>query len=89
MSFPFLDDALNSLRRCGRYWNASISRTQVDEFQKVLKSNGFDVIVREIQPEWEHVFYLQGYGSYDELNTIAIDRYNKRELGVKWDDLPT
>ncbi|MDR9498839.1 MAG: hypothetical protein RI556_06660 [Hydrogenovibrio sp.] len=81
----FLDDAVQSLKSVGRYWHGSISRTMTNAFCSLLNDKGYDVIVRKIPPEWEHVFYLSEDSSSEysnKLEKIANKRSEQKDAGV-------
>jgi hypothetical protein len=80
-----LDAAVNSLDSVGRYWHGSISRTMTSALRSLLNDEGYDVIVRETPPEWEHVFYLSEDASSaysNKLEQIAKKRSKQMSAGV-------
>jgi len=87
----FLQDALSSIEHHGRYWNPSISRTLTSALRQQLETHGYNVIVWEIPPQWEHVFYLQEHANSDyqeEVRRIAEKRYSLMEGGANESQLP-
>lgn len=87
-----LDEALKSIKTSGRYWHSSIPRVLTNALSKKLREAGYPVIVREIPPQWEHVFYLEKYASAsngEELELIAKKRYELMENGKSKTELPT
>ena len=80
-----LSEALQSMERCGRYWNASISRAMAPALRKLLERHGYpNVHMREIPPEWEHVYYL--YEDSVVVEQIAIERSSFREFNFDYTD---
>jgi len=82
----FLSEAIASIEEVGRYWNGSISRTLTSALCEALEEECFKVTVREIPPEWEHVFYLisERATEYTEiLESIAIQRSTQKENDVE------
>ncbi|MFC6634018.1 hypothetical protein [Microbulbifer taiwanensis] len=68
-----LNEALESIRHCGRYWNGSISRSLASTLKWLLESSGYpNIYMREIPPDWEHVYYM--YEHSDVVEQIAYER---------------
>lgn len=86
----FLAEAINSIEAHRRYWNPSISRTLTSALSKELEGAGYPVVVWEIPPQWEHVFYLQEDASIEsaEIKAIAEERFRLMEQGVDASQLP-
>jgi len=84
-----LEEAIESIKSHGRYWNPTISRTLTSTLEQLLHDEGFSVFVREIEPRWEHVFYLKEQHSLsDEIKAIAIKRFELMEKGLDKLELP-
>lgn len=84
-----LEDAMQSIKLYGRYWNPSISRTLTSTLEELLENESLSVFVREIAPQWEHVFYLKEQHSLSaEIEAIAIKRFELMEKGVDKSELP-
>jgi hypothetical protein len=54
----YLNAALQSIQLHRRYWHASIPRVLTSTLARKLEEAGYPVIVREMQPIWEHLFFL-------------------------------
>lgn len=70
----YLNEAIESLDKYRRYWNGSISRTLVSTLKEMLEESGYEVYVRGLEPEQEHVFYLD-FEDSKKVEKIAIKRY--------------
>lgn len=84
-----LDDAIESMKRNGRYWNGSISRTLASTLQVLLERSGFpNIQMREISPDWEHVYYMEE--DADIVEQIATERSAFKEANFPYteDELP-
>ncbi|UAA39122.1 hypothetical protein KIH87_01780 [Paraneptunicella aestuarii] len=81
----YLEGAVESLERVGRYWNGSIARVMVKPLQEAIEEEGYEVFVREIPPIWEHVFYLVDNVEADysnKLEEIALRRSVQLEQNI-------
>lgn len=84
-----LDDALKSMKQYGRYWHGSISRTLAPTLKVLLQNSGYtNVQMREIPPDWEHVYYM--YEDKEIVEKIAYDRHLCRTVNLNCtnEDLP-
>lgn len=72
-----LDEALDSIAKHGRYWNASISSALASTLEALIIESGHDIHMREIAPHWEHVYYF--YSDVELLERIAIERAEIRD----------
>lgn len=75
----YLQDALESLAKYGRYWNGAISRTMAGNLNSAIKKSGIDTLYSELPPQWEHVYYLSQDASleyFENLRSIAVERFN-------------
>ncbi|QGX40163.1 hypothetical protein [Permianibacter aggregans] len=87
----FLEEAISSIESHGRYWNASISRLLTGTLARKLADAGYSVIVREVPPQWEHVFYLSKDASQKNdkvIDSIAKKRYELMESERSKSELP-
>lgn len=82
VKYHYLADAIYNIEECGRYWNASISRTMRGALEQTLYSSGYEVTVLELPPDWEHVFTLDGLKNSDLIEKIALIRSIEREKGI-------
>jgi hypothetical protein len=73
-----LNDALESMEVHGRYWNGSISRTLAPTLKGLLENSGFpEIHMREISPEWEHVYFM--HKDAELVEVIANQRFSIKE----------
>lgn len=86
-----LEKAILSMETHGRYWNSCISRTLVGTLCDLLDKTGYSVFAWEIEPQWEHVFYLKkDVDQHEHIKKIAEVRYQvMSNEGYSQEDLPT
>jgi predicted membrane-bound spermidine synthase len=69
-----LVEAILSMNKHRRYWNGVIGSGLALALQELLKNEGYSNIqIREIAPDWEHVYYLPEDSRLVEK--IAIKRH--------------
>ena len=82
----YLADAKSSISAGGRYWFFEM-RPSANMLVSILRDNGYDVVLQEQGPDWEHVVSLTS-NSVEETAKIANDRAAQRAKGVPEANLP-
>ncbi|WFO49761.1 hypothetical protein [Aeromonas veronii] len=82
----FLSEALASIDQHGRYWNSSISREFASTLDKLITKKKKKILMREIAPIWEHVYYY--HHDSELIVKIAIERAKIMEQPYIYSDLP-
>ncbi|WP_417526953.1 hypothetical protein [Marinomonas shanghaiensis] len=69
----YLDEAIASINKHGRYWNSGIARGLAYRLHILLENLGYsDIQMREIAPIWEHVYFMPNDSKLVEK--IALER---------------
>lgn len=69
----YLNEAIASIDKYGRYWNSGIARVLASRLHTLLESLGYSNIqMREIAPIWEHVYFMPKDSKLVEK--IALER---------------
>ncbi|MFM5846843.1 hypothetical protein [Aeromonas veronii] len=82
----YLNEALASIYKHGRYWNSSISRAFASTLHKLINDIDNDILMREIAPLWEHVYFY--HHDSELIVKIAIERAKIMEQPYIHGDLP-